>query len=119
MSSGEPVITVGKKRVTPVCEYRANGTRDLFVAGRRRVVIDAGEAVHLQIDPAGRNDSSNRPSGESSGSTLSMESREARSRFFSGCEIDAVTFHRCTGLCTSFPQARSAKCKTERAEESC
>ncbi len=34
MLSGEPVITVGKKRVTPQANMRADGMRDLFVAWR-------------------------------------------------------------------------------------
>ena len=35
-------------------ELRAQRARDLFVRGRRVVVVDAGEAIDLQIDEAGR-----------------------------------------------------------------
>src|SRR5665213_3181785 len=37
-------------------ELGADGKRDLLVAAGRRVIVDAGETIHLQIDPAGGNE---------------------------------------------------------------
>ena len=64
------------------CEHGADGSRDLFVAGGWRVVIDTRDEIvegNLYLLASGR--------------------------------IDAITFHEVTGLCTSFPQPVDAKSK--------
>ena len=44
----------GKHSCNAAGEHVADGLCDLLMAALGRVVIDAGEAVHLQIDPPGR-----------------------------------------------------------------
>ena len=46
------MISVGRQRVTPVARMRSSASRTRSARQRRRVEIDAAEAVHLQVEEA-------------------------------------------------------------------
>ena len=84
-----------------------------FVAGGGRVVVDAGEAIDLQIDPAGRKVDSIVGVGESRGSTPLIKLSKEISIVLAGGKIDAATFHSACRFIHKFPTGLwSAKCKT-------
>ena len=64
MFSAVPVITVGKKRVTPVAYIAWIDRRDLVERRHRRAIIDAGESVHLNVDESGREDTGSPAGGD-------------------------------------------------------
>ena len=68
MSSGEPVITVGKNRVTPVANMARMERADILVRELGRTIIHARKAIHLQVDESW-SQSVARSRGESSEST--------------------------------------------------
>ena len=88
--------------------HAADRMRDLFRRGIRSVVIHARESVHLDIDKARRDvDALLRRSQQVIDSI--DHSVEGNLDVFPRDDINAVTFHDTTGLCTSFPQQVRAK----------
>src|SRR5579871_2940389 len=87
-----------------------NGAGDLGMSRGGSVVIHARKSVYLQIDPAGR-DVGGFAAGLKQRVHSVNEIRERNLDLLSASRIDAITFHRVTGLCTSFPQAEGANPK--------
>jgi hypothetical protein len=104
----------GEKTRDPAGEHRTDGIRDLFVSGGCRVIVHASKAVDLQIDKAGRDECRvvQRPN-----QVIDYSDGAIEGNFDTGtaCNVEATTLHLTfpvnAGLCTSFPQPWSAKCK--------
>ena len=123
MFSGDPVITVGKKRVTPVREHGREWNARSVRGWRRRVVIDAGEAIHLQIDPAGRDkhcivQGMNQMIDDVDGRVEGHFDRRS-ARNIDAATVSSLTFVWPPVYTQVSHRPRSAKCKTYLSEKSC
>ena len=90
----------------PAGEQSANGVRDTFVRSQRVVIVDAREAVHLQIDPAGGQP---KPRPGTTGTHSFDRRAELHFRFPAGERVCARTFHIASDLFTSLPQTACGK----------
>ena len=95
--------------VTPHANWARMDRAICSRARRRRVVVHAGEAIYLQINPAGRDEDAI-DSAAGSGGPRSVIARLERyfdrsSSYEHRCSLTVLTFHLHADLYTSFPQA--------------
>src|SRR3954447_12759296 len=97
------------------CEKRAKRAGDFIVRRRRIVVVDAGEAVHLDVDEA-------RSDVNIARQCVIFSDREHHViegdlDRIAGFDVDAGTSHDGNVLFTRLPQSTARKCMFRRAEK--